>query len=51
MRRKCMTSIVSFVAICATVFVFGINARAREKPGITSSTNIKALSTLANREK
>jgi len=50
MSRKRMTSIVSSVAVCATVFAFGINAQAGEKHGITSSTNVKALSTLTNKE-
>ncbi len=50
MSRKRMTSIVSSVAVCAAIFAFGINAQAGEKPVITSSTNIKALSTLTNQE-
>ncbi|MDQ6968181.1 MAG: hypothetical protein Q9M14_05810 [Mariprofundaceae bacterium] len=50
MNRKRMGSIVSTVAICATVFSFGINAQASESAKITSSTNVKALSTLNDQE-
>jgi len=45
-----MVSIVSFVAICVTVFTFGISVQARESSKITSSTKIKVLTTLTDQE-
>ncbi len=50
MNKKRMTTIVSTVAICATVLMSGINAQAGESAKITSSTNVKALSTLNDQE-
>ncbi len=50
MNRKRMASIAGSVALCATVFAFGINAQAKGNSGITSSTNVKAISTLTNKE-
>jgi len=50
MNKKCMTTIAGTVAICATVLAFGISAQASESAKITSSTNVKALSTLNDQE-
>jgi hypothetical protein len=47
---KRLPSIVGAVAICATVFTLGISAQAGESAKITSSTNVKPLSTLNDQE-
>ena len=47
---KYMPSIVGAVTICATVLTFGLSAQAGESTKITSSTNVKALSTLNDQE-
>ncbi len=50
MNKKRMISIISSTAVCASVFAFGISVQAGEKSKITSTTNVKALSTLNDQE-
>jgi len=50
MNRKRMTSMLGTVAVCATVLGFGISVQASESAKITSSTQVKALSTLNDKE-
>jgi len=49
-KGKRLPSVVSAIAVCATVLTFGISAQAGENGKITSSTNVKALSTLNDQE-
>ncbi len=50
MNKKRLATIASTVAICATVFTLGISAQAGESAKITSSSDVKALSTLNDQE-
>lgn len=49
-KKRMTPAIASAVAVCATVLMLGISAQAGESAKITSSTNVKALSTLNDQE-